>query len=285
VLSLEDGTVYRRLDLPNDDPEAPLDHNALVASPRLFNPHQPYEPNDYVTRAYIGDLQGFVYKLDTSDADPLNWTFEEFFALGLDQPITAPVSLLHDPFKRRVYVFVGSGGDRRVTPTVDSPFLFAGILDADPDGANNPGQAIQVPDAGDFLIELPDDERVMVAPVTVDTADGVGAVYFASSKSELDVTTCTSQFYSTLFAFEAATGLGSYDLDPDASGDQSSVDLGAGKVTGLYHRDEHLYVGKSGGIGVDSELEVRGEDEFPIPALGGNGIIQVTMDGFRYSAF
>jgi hypothetical protein len=80
------------------------------------------------------------------------------------------------------------------------------------------------------------------------------------------------------------TGLGSFDLDPSTAGVQDSTDLGEGKVTGLFHRDEHLYVSKSGGVSTDSETDVLGSDEFPTPAVAA-GSIQVLVDGFRMSPF
>jgi hypothetical protein len=54
-------------------------------------------------------------------------------------------------------------------------------------------------------------------------------------------------------------------------------------VTGLYHRDSHLYVSRSGGIGVDAATEVLGEDTFPSQFFTSG--IQVLVDSFRLSPF
>ena len=87
VLNLEDGTVYKKFGPINDDAAASIDDNAMVATPTLFW-HE-----DLVTRAYIGDLQGFIHKLDTSNSDKAQWTFNDFYAMGVDRPIAAPIAL------------------------------------------------------------------------------------------------------------------------------------------------------------------------------------------------
>ena len=49
--------------------------------PFFTNPHEPgvNDGLDFTTRAYIGDLQGFVYKLVAEDPDPDNWEFDVLF--------------------------------------------------------------------------------------------------------------------------------------------------------------------------------------------------------------
>jgi hypothetical protein len=285
VLNLEDGSVYEMVGPILDDASAVIDGNALVAQPVLVNHHQPgmSDGKDYVSRAYIGDLQGFVYKLDCSNPNSASWTFNEFYALGLDQPITAPVALILGFLQDRVYVMVGTGGDYRVL-SQGRRFKFAALIDDDPDGFNTPGQPVQIPSGGDFIIDLPQDERIYVAPVTANLASGGGVVYFASSRVVLDNVACAGKFFSTLFAFEATTGLAAFDLDPATGGENTQVDLGEGKVTGLYHRDSHLYVSKSGSLSLAGETEVRGSDEFPPPPVQA-GTIQIEAKNFRFSVF
>ncbi len=85
--------------------------------PTLYNPHQQdvADNKDFVTRAYVGDVQGVIWKLVTTDLDPTNWTFRKFAELGKNQPITAPIALMNDPNNQRVYVMAGTGGDLRVS--------------------------------------------------------------------------------------------------------------------------------------------------------------------------
>ena len=102
---------------------------------------------DYVTRAYIGDVQGVVHKLDATDADPGNWEFGVFFEVtdeadedeaqgDYNQPITARIAILKLLGADDIYLFLGTGGDSRVTriretyssswasttPTIAAPF-------------------------------------------------------------------------------------------------------------------------------------------------------------------
>jgi len=290
VLRLEDGSVVRQFGPILSNAGAPILDNALVASPAVLNPHTfdrtKLDPRDYITRSYISDLQGNVYKLDSSAIDPALWTFNVIASVGLNQPIAAPVAFLVDPnAPDRIFFFVGTGGDARVTLAAGEFFKLAGYLDDDPDGANTVAQFIQDAGGTNFLVDLGDQHRVFIAPVTANTADGNGTVFFASNRPEFLPATCTTSVSSRLYAFQARTGLGAYDLDPNQAGTQSSVDTGTGtKITGLYHRDGHLYVSKSGGFGVASETEVRGSGEFG--SQGGSGpLVNVLVNSFRLSPF
>jgi len=284
VLRLEDGSILRRFGPIPSAPGATV-QNSLVASPSAYNPHafdpQKLNPRDRITRTFIGDLQGNVWKLDSFDENPSNWAFAVFFSLGINQPITAGAGLLADRFNQdQVFVFVGTGGDQRV----NAQFVMAGIVDPGPDGAVSTGVPIQLATGGDFIVDEPPEERVFVTPATAPTDNGKGGVFFATSRRIFTTNTCTVSFTSTLFGFQATTGLGAFDADPDTGeGGQSQIDLGEGKVTGLYHRDEHLYVSKSGGIGVDAATQVIGEDTFPSQFLTSG--IQVLVDSFRLSPF
>ena len=280
ILKMEDGSIYREpFQVPNDD-SAAIDYNGLVATPTLYNATHldPLEFDDYVTRAYIGDLQGYVHKLDCSQPDPLNWTFEQFADLGRDQPITAAAAIMKDWFlAQTIYVFVGTGGDQRVPS--GTQFKFAGFIDGDAAGANSPGQPIQVA-GGDFVIDLPAGERVFVAPVI-----GGQSVFFASTRQNFDINDCQNKFFSTLYEMGATTGLGTFDMDTTTAGDQSSLNLGEGKVTGLFFRDDHLYVSMSGGLNTQGETLVIGSGEIPPDQGDLPGTIQILVRGFRLSSF
>jgi hypothetical protein len=59
------------------------------------------------------------------------------------------------------------------------------------------------------------------------------------------------------------------------------------KVTGLFHREGHLYVSKSGGLGVTGSTEVRGSDEFP-KITGGSAMgnaVSFSLSRYRFSPF
>jgi len=165
-----------------------------------------------------------------------------------------------------------------------------GMEDADsvsPIAASDPAFAgnLILTDAGDlFFFDLPEGHRTLVAPVTARNTSTNGVVFFASSTQELVLASCTVEFTSTLTAAAVTGGLGAFDLDPTLGGVQGTVDLGLGKTVGLFHRDEHLYVSKSGGLGVAGETMVLGSDTFPTPAAA-TGNLQILVETFRLSPF
>jgi Tfp pilus tip-associated adhesin PilY1 len=294
VLKIEDGSIVRKFGPIANNATAPVTHNAMIAWPTIFNPHEAGEDDnrDFVTRAYIGDLQGNVHKLECSNTDPDQWTFNVFYSLGVNQPISAPIAIMNQKNMNKILVFVGTGGDSRVTLPADEFFVFAGFVDNDIDGANTPGTPITDPTSGDaFILDLPPGEEVFVSPVVASAADGAdGTVFVATTKPQINAD-CEYEFSSTLFAFDATTGLGAFDLDPATDGTQSSTDLGTQKVTGLYFRDEHLYVSQSGGIDAAAQTSVLGSNDFSSSdksgGLGGGGgaIIRVLTWNYRLSPF
>ncbi len=278
VLKMEDGSVYRRFQVPND-PNAPIDYNGLVATPKAYNGFledwdAPFDPSeDFTTRVYIGDLQGKVHKLNCNESNPANWTFTtnagtEFFDLGTDQPITTMIETYRH--NTDVYILVGTGGDQRANST----FQFAALLDE-----NDSNQGILV-----WSYELPDGERVFASPVV-----GGDIVFFASSVQALNANTCTIDYSSTLFALGVESGMAAFDLDTGQSGDQESASLGDGKVTGLYVSDALLYVSQSGGVKSDGSTLVLGNTggswESGDAASVAGGTIQLFVRGFRMSPF
>ncbi len=294
VLKVEDGSIYRVFDPIGNDATAQITHNAMIAWPTIFNPHEAGEDDnqDFVTRAYIGDLQGNIHKLECSNTDPDQWTFNVFYSLGANQPISAPIAIMNQKNANRILVFVGTGGDSRVTLPADEFFVFAGFIDSDIDGSNTQGTPITDPASGDdFILDLPEGEQVFVAPVVASSVDGGdGTVFFATTKPQINAD-CEFEFTSTLFAFDATTGLGAFDLEPATDGTQSSTDLGTQKVTGLYFRDEHLYVSQSGGIDAQAQTTVLGNNDFSSSdksgGLGGGGgaIIRILTWNYRLSPF
>jgi Tfp pilus tip-associated adhesin PilY1 len=308
ALALEDGTVYKKLG-PIDDVvdggagEPGVDQNGTPATPTLFNPHESgvNDGRDFVTRVYIGDLQGVIHKLDATADDPDDWEFGPFFEVtseadqaegqgNHDQPITVQVEALKLVGADTIYLFVGTGGDNRVQLTDPDSFKMVGIVDTDSSStipANDsafPGELLTLDNGDKFFLHLPEGERMTVPPVLARNTSTNGVVFFATVREEYDSATCSTTFFSTLFAAGVTKGLGSFDLDLNTGGVQDEVDLGEGKVTSLFHRDEHLYVSKSGGINSDASTDVLGSDEFPAPGIAA-GTIQILVDGFRMSPF
>lgn len=287
ALRLEDGSVHYADQVTNDSTAA-IPYNALVAMPRLFNPHEEDVADfvDHITRVYIGDVQGNVWKLVTDDEDPANWELGVIAELGGDQPITAPMSILYDRPNDVVYVAVGTGGDQRVDGTLVD-FKFVALIDRDPEGDVNLQYPLGTP--GEWEKTLDPEERVYVAPAVIgsfSSPNGVDpVVFFASSKPVFDVDDCDTEFFSTLWAVKITDGQPFADLDGTGTGE--NVDLGSGKVTGLYARGKNLYVSESGGLDSSGSLSVYGDGGFEdeLPSGGGSFSIQVLVDGFRMSPF
>jgi hypothetical protein len=284
----EDGFIYNREQVTND-PNAAIPHNALPARPTLFVPHEEdvTDFKDYVTRVYIPDVQGNVWKLDTLGLDPADWTFGVFAQMGSDQPITAPVTILNDVFEpSRVYVMAGSGGDRRAPVPADG-FGFTGWIDQDLDGANT----FQYPAGIEPPVELPFvviGERMFEQSVTIgQIGDALPpVVFFVASEENFNFELCTVAFRSTLYAIGVASGLAEFDLDTSTTGDVST-DLGEGKAF-LFSRDRNVYVTRSGGLGVSADVSVWGDGSFDDepPAGGYDGFaVAVQVEGFRISPF
>jgi hypothetical protein len=309
ALTLEDGTVYFQssqiADVVDGSAGEPgIDQNGTPATPTLFNPHEPgiNDGRDFVTRVYIGDLQGVIHKLDATANDPADWQFGPFFEVtdeadqaeaqgDHNQPITVQIEALKLVGTNTIFLFVGTGGDSRVQLSDPESFKMVGILDTDNDGTvavtdpGFPGTLLTLENGVDkFFFHLPEGDRVVVPPVLARNTTTNGVVFFTTVRPEFNPANCSLTFTSTLFAAGVTSGLGSFDLDPTLSGVQGQVDLGTGKVTSLFHRDEHLYVSKSGGLDTNSGTEVRGSDEFPEPTVG-SGSFQMFVDGFRMSPF
>ncbi len=286
AIRVEDGSVYYRGQVTSDSTAA-VAYNAVVAMPVLYNSHEEdtADNKDFTSRAYVGDLQGNVWKLVTTDLNPNNWSLRKFAALGLNQPISAPVALLKDLSSQQVFVMVGTGGDSRVSSTAND-FKFATLIDKDQDGVNTTQYPLGT--AAFWEKALQAEQRVYIAPVTIgQVGDATPAlVFFAASQPAFDTTVCTGKFYSSLYGLGILSGQAEVDLDGNGGNDES-LDTGDGKITGLYARAGNLYVSESGGIGTSGNLSVYGDGDFSDDIKsGGSGItIQVLVDSFRISPF
>ncbi len=285
---VEDGVLYHRAPVTSD-PGAAIVKNALPATPTVFNPHQEdaADNKDFATRVYIPDVQGRVWKLNTTDPNPSLWTMNVFAEMGLNHPITAAVTLLKDTLQpNRVFVMAGSGGDRRA-PVPSGGFKFRNWIDNDADGSNTTQY-----DAGDtpnFEQVFNTEERMFVQAVTVGSIGDTlaPAAFFAASRENFNTTNCTTVFTSTLYAHNVDSGLIDFDLDTTQTGvDQTS--LGTTKAQGLFARDGNLYVSESGNLGAAASVGVWGDNTFdddPAPSGIGTFTLQLLVEGFRISPF
>jgi hypothetical protein len=278
----EDGFIHFRGQVTSDA-SAVIDNNALPATPTLYRPHQQdaADSKDFVTRVYVPDVQGRVWKLDSSRPDPTQWTLNVFAEMGNDHPITASVTLMKDTFQpNRVFVMAGSGGDRRA-PVPPGEFKFRTWIDLDADGANTTQYFAN--DAPEFEQPFNPEERMFVPAVTAgrigDTLAPV--VFFAASRETLEVATCEIGFLSTLYSVGIESGLPLFDLDLSQPGSEQAA-LGEGKVQGL------TTGGRTLNMTMDRRTANWGNDSFdddPAPPGLGQFTLQLLVEGFRISPF
>ena len=283
----EDGFLYHRAPV-TADPAAPIGPNALPATPTLYNPHQEdsADNKDFVTRVYIPDLHGRVWKLNTTEPDPADWTMNIFAEMGPEHPITAAVTLLKDVFQpNRVFVMAGSGGDRRA-PVPAGGFKFRTWIDIDADGANTTQYAAASPPQFEQIFNP--EERMFVQSVTVgeigDTLPPV--VFFAASREDFNTNTCVVTFSSTLYSVGVLTGLPEFDLDTTQTGTEQTP-LGEGKVSTLAAADGNLYL-NTAAMGMGGKMAMWGDgtfDDDPAPPGIGQFTLQLLIEGFRISPF
>jgi hypothetical protein len=284
---IEDGFVYHRAQVSNA-PGAAISHNALPATPTLYNPHAQESTNfkDWVTRVYIPDLHGRVWKLNTLDVNPGLWTFNIFAEMGADQPIVAAVTTLVDSFDpNRVYVMAGSGGDRRA-PVPPGGFKFRTWVDRDAEGSNTTQYAANDPPLSEVVF-FPE-ERMFVPAVTIGRVNQTeGAlVFFAASRENFDLVNCAVRFTSTLYTRTITGGQPGFDLESSRVG-QDYASLGETKAQGLFARDGNLYVSESGGLAASGRVGIWGAgfEADAAPAGFGQYTLQLLVEGFRIAPF
>jgi hypothetical protein len=281
---VEDGFLYHRAEVTPVD-GAVIPKNGVVANPTLYIPHfeDPLDNRDFVTRVYIPDLHGQIWKLNTIERDPADWTMNVFAEMGPEHPITTAVTLMEDVFSpNRIFIMAGSGGDRRA-PVPNEGFKFRAWEDLDTDSENTTQfTAASTPEFEQFFNF---EERMFVPAVTAgkigDTLEPV--VFFAASREDFDTDTCEITFTSTLYALGIVGGLPLFDLDSSTAGDNEQVSLGETKVQGMQVRDGNVYLEPTeGGVSVWGDNSF---DDDPAPAGVGQFTLQLLVEGFRLSPF
>lgn len=103
ILDLETGAVVKEIDTGVGTSSNPNGLGGVVVAD--------YESDFIADAVFAGDLWGNMWRFDISDADPSNWTVEQFFDPDTDgaQPITAPGRLGRDPNTGDLAVYFGTG--------------------------------------------------------------------------------------------------------------------------------------------------------------------------------
>ena len=225
--------------------------NALVASVVLFNPSRfvyatggvpaPNVAAASVTRAYVGDLYGRVWKFLTAAPDIALPVAD----LGANQPVGTAAALLGLPpnSSPQAYVYVTTGNDNRATVSTSSPFGNFGFHDGGSDTATAVSTAVSVNGITVYppMDVQPDDTGVIQWPVlfqplfrgtaqpstaysddtTSSTGTILGRVFFAGTRFNAPNTQyapvvppypCRSSFDTILYGLAAKSGLPAYSI-------------------------------------------------------------------------
>lgn len=233
-------------------------NNALVASPAGFNKFQLDDPTlaqrseDKVTRVYIPDLHGRIWKFPASSNAWGNF--------GPTQPFANAMALLKLPDGSKELVFASSGNDPRVPLGLNPPFQAFGFDDKDPGGSID-GLATAV---STFTTpwQNPNDSSIKFRGTTQPTTGfatdpntslTVGRVFFAGTRYIADLVGngCASTFDTLLFAFGAVSGGAAYDFSSNTNvttGGAGFATMMGNKTTGIQVVAGQVIVGESGGI-------------------------------------
>lgn len=238
--NVEDGTPAR------------IEHNSMPASAAAWNEYQLDPPNvvqrtigqDYVSRVYIPDVHGRVWKFPTISRAGM------FRDEGPDHPFGDGVALMR--LAQGDFVFGNSGNDLRVSPppAATPPFSVFGWEDVDGETCC-PTPAASTPVA--FQIDYPDIFRGAAPPLTVFSQDPItkdvfGRVFFVGVRYNVPGVTCVSSFDAILFALGAETGANVYDFDGDNVADPSTIITGK-KPSNIEVKGGRIVIGEQGRLG------------------------------------
>jgi hypothetical protein len=249
--------------------------NALPAGPAAYNAFQLDPPGElnrspnHVTRVYIPDLHGRIWKFDTSSGGQVA---DE----GPAQPFGVPVALLKlaDQTGLEVpHVFAAAGNDRRVPDT--NPFKVFGYQDTAPDGdVATPLTKLFEQSFPGPVPGISEGFRGTVQPATVFSEDTdpssptfgqlFGRVFFVGTRFNFTTIDCISTFDTILFGLGAVSGNAVYDFDNDGSADLSTIVEGV-RATVLQATGGQLLIGDSGGLGRPPSPPPPPASPFPSP--------------------
>jgi hypothetical protein len=233
-------------------------NNALVANPAGFNKFQlddptlPQRSEDKVTRVYIPDLHGRIWKFPATSNPWANF--------GPSQPFGNGAALLKLPDGSQELVFASSGNDPRVPLNLSPPFNAYGLNDKNPADSINglPTASINFTQAWANPLNTSIKYRGTTSPSTGFATDAslgtVGRVFFAGSRyiGDLLGNGCASTFDTLLFAFGAVSGGAAYDFSANTNvttGGAGFATMMGNKTTGVQVVAGQVIVGQSGGIG------------------------------------
>jgi Tfp pilus tip-associated adhesin PilY1 len=250
------GTLYANLEgSPSNDGLAETDDDCTAASygcTKFKNALQSDPvatgPSDerFITKAYIGDLDGNLWRFDVDSDSSGNPKFTgnptKLYSAGAAQPIYSSMAAV--AVGTQEYIFFGTGSDLLSSIGVSASYELLGILDAGSSGSKS------------FEIDLTktdgsgDDEKVSAFPAVA------GDIVFFSTTAFKPATPCTqpdAALYALTFVGGAAyDGTGDNKISKNESPKVRTLS-GAGRATAPFIVDQHL------AFSAGSKIELLGD--------------------------
>jgi hypothetical protein len=250
LLKMEDGTLLDSRDVGNDTVAETIDNcavandcqrmkNALQADPVATGP-----PNTrYITKAYIGDLDGRVWRfnlgLGTTDTPQFTGPAVRLFDATNTQPIFASMASVNVGGSLD-YLFFASGSDSLPSNGVNQSYKLFGILDTNGTGAQKLAVSLEAVDGA------AGDEKASTFPAVA------GDIVFFSSTTFRPTAPCTEPT-ANLYAL---TFLGGAAYDTNNSGSVTATDSlkirssATGRATAPFVVDQHLVFASGGKVDI-----------------------------------
>jgi len=240
LIKMQDGTVLDSRDVGNDGTAETVDNcavsgnctrikNALQSDPVATGP----SISRYITKAYIGDLDGRVWRfnvgLDASKIPRFSGSPIKLFDAGNTQPIFASMASVNVGGSLD-YLFFASGSDLLPSTGVNQSYKLFGILDTAGTGSASFSKTLTLVDGAGV------DEKPSAFPAVA------GDIIFFTTTSFTPATPCaepTSNLYAMTF-------LGGAAYDTNGSGSVTSKDSiqvlsgATGRATAPFVVDQHL---------------------------------------------
>ena len=248
LLKMQDGTVLDSRSVGDDNVAENLDNcavsgdcrrmkNALQADPVATGPTN----TRYITKSYIGDLDGRVWRFDLGlgpgNAPQFSGSPVKLFDAGATQPLFASMASVNVGGTQD-YLFFASGSDALPSNGVSQPYRLYGVLDTNSIGAAK------------FTIDLEavdgsaGDEKPSIFPAVA------GDIVFFTTSTFYPATPCrqpTANLYAVTF-------LGGAAYDTNNSGSVTKTDTArvrsveGGRATAPFVVDQHLVFAAGGKV-------------------------------------
>jgi hypothetical protein len=202
--------------------------NALQSDPVATGPAD----SRFITKAYMGDLDGRVWRFDVgldASANAKIVATTKLYEAGSDQPVFSSMAAVNVGGSQQ-YIFFGTGSDLLPSTTIGTSYHLLGVLDKGTTGLKTLDQKLAKTDSRTM------DEKVTAFPAVA------GDIVFFTTTDFQPATACTAPV-ANLYAF---TFIGGAAYDTTGDGKVSGADtplvksITGARATAPYVVDQHL---------------------------------------------